>query len=1604
MSKDLSPLLIAKISQSPGQFEDIFTRIQKKLELFNEDDEENTEEYQIQFKERFNGSKAQIYRAIDTSEQLSLDSRQRFETISHWVAILRNQNEMFIKRNEGEEEEETDHKGNMAYAFQENAMELKALENSLITQLREIVTNKETPSSIRLNKIFEQASNELGSRQSVHYQLCANIDEANKKFNAVTKENLNLKVELDHLKEELETFQAKDSYTIVQKSKKLAVAEREWYTRRRQLLNQIDDIYNELRIYEHPDKSFQMLINRSKNNDDELAKFEKSLEDRQRDVAQESRISESTASSVLDQLEKELKNARNSQLSSEKRQTKLQLKKLSIIQERLIKKIQKENTANKKELEKKLKKAGSEEEAVEIIEQEHNVDVHLMQARFDKEQAELEEINMRHLEAMSVAFEHQMREIRIAKETINNILSTSLQRMTQQIDNRNIELSAMQAELTSLDGIVIDVTEEFEQAQLLHQQNQDKLDIKNGKINSKRQEVKDYIDSADQFIVKGNKIIRELEKQLIIKTNHSKKYQGDVLYHLKVKKRSPSAPARYNKFEPRWVEEIPQEEEDDMEIIEEIGPDGKIIRRKVKKGKKGTDSSKKSSKTKSIKPPTKTKNSSMNKKSNPRKTGSTNHKSGGRKKGKKKNGTGDDDDDSEYYSDEYSDYSDEYDDEYGDGKRIPKEELFKFRSKEDYVDEEGITRHVYRNKATKNRATDDILCESFISNHGTKRKRYRKIPKDMNEIKFDPKDDFLDDDGNIFHLYKRIVQKFYYDPDEDIIDSEGNVRHVFRDAKTHKIASNHLLLIEYTNKDGELKRKYVLFDPNMKNVYFDPKDDYMDEDGNVYHVYRQCQKPKHSSKTKDKFGNPKKSANSGKGNNSRRGNNKNNSNNNKTGGNRRHGNTAGGGTRRRRVLMNADGTLVRRRRTNLGPNGEVEYYSDEYEYEEDDSEFEYDSNEDTVDERGIVRHKYRKVKTRERANSDLKTKEYIDEDGEKHIVFVKAPEKLEVFNSKYDFFGQDGGKHHVDKADEFYFNPDEDYIDENGTLRHVFRFKTTGEKVSFDIVCEEFLDAKGRKRMRYKRFDPTMEGLISDPNDSFFDDKGNKHNVYRREKNEYFYDPTSDEVEEDGKVEHVYRHVQSKEPAKNDLLLEEIIDPIGQKKIKLVKIEKKPEANVIMDTFKRDGQQYHVYRKADDEYVYQESEDYVDDNGLRHHVFRHITSRQRAAGDLIKEEAIDMFGQKYFRFKQLNMLPPLLEYDPNDDFYDEKGNLHHVYQKKSQEYTFDPKEDYEMNGVISHVYRKKSTGETARCDLFFDGKSYTRWNPRNRHGYYDPVNDFVDDQGHVHHIYMISPAIKCIKFKDRDGSLKKTFKDSKNKTVERDLYFDENDDYIDENGIRHHRYKLWTGQFRQVDAIDYFYDDNGILHHIYRIERPEKKRSNSTNSIVNIDPSVIAKQVSTSALETTKEKKGYLPYLIKMNSWQQKHPITARSSVPRRKKDSQGFILELQPPEPLLTAFPSPRRGKTRRYSNPKRFSLNYSYNDQDETEPLTGIFAPGRPQRANFVSATRAADDWTLMNVYRGKVTLKERRKGRVLLVKPVISRYRRLSDSKHNYTKGFT
>ena len=491
--------------KSPEIFENIFSKIQNKLNEFEE--AKKTFSYENDSPQLLTIQKAKesIDEAFKTSDMISQQREKETAMIDQWLEIINIQQKTFK-----ETEISDDYFPDFAQTINDQVESLDNLQTNLLMTLRTLLSKNELPETTRLKQLQKRYSDAYKSRKGMLNSILLNEERYQNKFNSLTKENIDLKTKLIETEEYARTFMNSDSFDAIFKAKKIKLARDLANEKKIKINEEMKEIEKDLSFFQDPDR-ISIVKQKTFNNDKVFVKKQTDYKEEIMKLSQEISMVETNAESMFKNLENELKNARSSELAYEKNQTQQILKVCSISFDRILNKFKKEEKDSIMALEKVLKEKSSD--PVLSLTTDNNSSVSRRKHVLDPLIKDLQDILQKLYSISSKATKAKIKEIKINGKNKISLLKSYLSRMKAKLAERDLEISSTESLLYTEEGLLYDIMETL-------------IDMKNGpeskKYAQKMRQLRLFAENANHFISKTNYMVTEFSKLLNDKMEKAK--------------------------------------------------------------------------------------------------------------------------------------------------------------------------------------------------------------------------------------------------------------------------------------------------------------------------------------------------------------------------------------------------------------------------------------------------------------------------------------------------------------------------------------------------------------------------------------------------------------------------------------------------------------------------------------------------------------------------------------------------------------------------------------------------------------------------------------------------------------------------------------------------------------------------------------------------------------------------------------------------------------------------------------------------------------------------------------------------------------------------
>lgn len=490
----------------------------------------NSSQSQI-FEQEFHRKKERINANLKFSEKTTNKNSVDIEEINNWISILRSQSDILQSTEQADKlikdpdleksKDEIDNNANSIYFFQ----------NNLINQLRNVIKTQNSPTTSRLMQLYLYCLNNLKIRRDFLNKLSHSIDEATIKLNRLYRENSDLMGTMDSSQIQLNHFKDRDNYHTIQKAKKYHIMEIEFEKKKKCLRQEIAEIENERDEYKTKEKSEPKLLSQIRHNEEELSRFMIVYQDRLVQMKADIKNSQDSYKSLMALLQNELKSQRNAQLKSEKKDLAELKKQLTSNLTKFLSETKKTVANEIKTLEKELKKFGTCDESIEYIEFIQNETFSKTNSLFRSEVNQLKihlkdyEINLER--ECSLFTDETM--LTLTQET--NIQHSQKNRLQQLLNERDLELKAINNQLSVYEDLCLDVIKIYKQIKNSNKEKEQALSEPEKIQWEKKKEMKRSIRQIEIFIDKAQELTEELKNRLKVRMSDKKPEDDFISSH-----------------------------------------------------------------------------------------------------------------------------------------------------------------------------------------------------------------------------------------------------------------------------------------------------------------------------------------------------------------------------------------------------------------------------------------------------------------------------------------------------------------------------------------------------------------------------------------------------------------------------------------------------------------------------------------------------------------------------------------------------------------------------------------------------------------------------------------------------------------------------------------------------------------------------------------------------------------------------------------------------------------------------------------------------------------------------------------------------------------
>ena len=447
-----------------------------------------------------------IMSQIDSTETHAVENLSEWESLTQWFEGLKIENEQM----EIQENDESELVMKMRLAFSSNANRLKSLYEDVIHCLRKLPDTHESPQFIRLKLMKKNMQDYLAKREKILEKANYEVEEAIANYKTVENQNNELIKQNDEIQKQLETFQSSESFQLVQDARKHMLLENEWKEKKVALEENVQNVKNELANYGEKDKSFRKLSIKNRKQIAEEEKLKIKQEELLQELNSEITISSSNIEAVMKQLNIEMQSIRTQQLTRLANETRNIINVQKNKGDRNVAKIKAEISHNARSLtqmlskltepkknkpivspsstpktEKKrkiLKKKGLKrkkikknaaikepelvlslfEQGMNLIIQDQEQYKDFLKTRFDLEIKELNDILTQKTNIIQEQTDHDIDNINNNHKKFKELLEADKQRIFQRILEKDIEISALNMKLVTLEDLVKDYQNHFD--------------------------------------------------------------------------------------------------------------------------------------------------------------------------------------------------------------------------------------------------------------------------------------------------------------------------------------------------------------------------------------------------------------------------------------------------------------------------------------------------------------------------------------------------------------------------------------------------------------------------------------------------------------------------------------------------------------------------------------------------------------------------------------------------------------------------------------------------------------------------------------------------------------------------------------------------------------------------------------------------------------------------------------------------------------------------------------------------------------------------------------------------------------------------------------
>lgn len=488
----------------PNDFEEIFTHVQERLGTFEEiQTEESSTRNSINIK-KIRSAKTIIDDDIAEIEKYTVSRYKEVENVHDWFNILHAQQQTTnMSETEGKQMA-----NDFVFSFKTNMNQLTSLQTDLLVTLQNLIENRETPTSIKFKYEHQAVTKELENRRESVRHIQRTLNHAIDKFDQASIENNKLKNEMTAVELQLSSFQDKQGYDIVQKAKKYIIAIDEWNVKKESLSNQIADIKAQIKAFQEKSTNTSDITKAISNCEEKYVKAEKRYKELILTLNQETGIMERCHAQVNSQLEKDLSGLRSSQRALEKKETSMVIKRTAIADERALNKFKKELASYKAQLEKSIKQAkGDPDACIDIISHNQVSIKEFLTSVFEKEIEELDIYQKRYIDAIMIPHKGKLENIKVEQEQEKALLQSKKARIIMKFADRQIEIKSLNAQISTYDSLVQDVTNVCNEAELRYKINNDLFNKNENQRNGVMVQMQKEMAKSDVFIEKANYMI-----------------------------------------------------------------------------------------------------------------------------------------------------------------------------------------------------------------------------------------------------------------------------------------------------------------------------------------------------------------------------------------------------------------------------------------------------------------------------------------------------------------------------------------------------------------------------------------------------------------------------------------------------------------------------------------------------------------------------------------------------------------------------------------------------------------------------------------------------------------------------------------------------------------------------------------------------------------------------------------------------------------------------------------------------------------------------------------------------------------------------------------